>query len=1036
MQSALRQKENRAAINARQKIRGSPAQQKAIRQSRRNAGAQLAVIQRAKRVLESTKAHMSDKRAVARAHEAIEGVDRYSTSAIQSTRSRARGSTRSVRESIARSVGQRPTEGGVTVATQSQKAVVTKIGPANRGFVSAPVGKRLTRAESIKSEQQQAAKAQAAFTTTKQKIEAGRVAKAQVMAEARGNDIDIINANAQVITRMISPREQVEAISRGEVEPSFIGQFSAEKYYQSTLSGSTASLRPSQSYTNAVIRSSTTALLLLGAETVKGSDFIGPKKPKEKQDNGFLSSLYSTLRYSDPLDKADVKPQGLEWFLYGASRGLRPFYNIPLSVAEIAGQKTDMQPTLGSTVFEKGYKQTVGNIMRGNYLGALLYFTTSKYAVDAAEHLVKDPASVLELPAEAALWLTGGKAIQVGAQAFKKYSSLVYQSKKLLIDEKPTTILRSLTWKDKPLISLQEGKLVKGYKPELIPLEKIGGLGRSGYEGALGSGMEKEIFYSTRALTSQVQRKIIPQIAKERAESASRLLELTKEIKGDIGAFGKTPIKGLTQKQSDYLLSTVVKEQKAGTVELVHGSTALKPQIAAPIRKEAGSSLQLGDIDVVPKGKDIEKIGTGLIERFAKDFPLEKGQKLQMIKPFGKNKALILKDSDEERKIFEVVIRGTKDSESGLTTGSKILGYNIPEKASVKAKDIPVKLHTARFQQLTQGKQVLAYQIGSKTSLDIFTSSGRTKDIVRFYWKARSDAFITGGEKGKVIEKEAEHFRALYDIEFTNYKPEKVLLYSSRITSEPSSKLSGIIQTSPKTVTPSVKEESPPSSITSKIVKDKTFSNSRLTSSGIQPRVTDPVMSSWITSSKPSRLASSELSSKLIGSDIPSILSSSGRFSIKTPSIKTPSIKTKSPPSSMVLTPSKPPSIIKQPSIKTTSSKGSISKAPSRISPSTKLGSSRLTAKPAILITRLPPRPIIAGVIWRSRISKPKPRPRKYRKPFLGNVHIEEITGFRTKYTDLDVGKKVERLARKDVLSTRKRKNKSLFGKKKGGLLF
>ena len=113
---------------------------------------------------------------------------------------------------------------GFTLATKKQ------------GFTAAPVGKRLTRAESIKTESEQAAQAKAAFTETKQKIESQRTAKAQALAEAKASKTtaEIINENAQVITRMISPREQAEAISRGEVKSSFIGQFSAEKYYQST----------------------------------------------------------------------------------------------------------------------------------------------------------------------------------------------------------------------------------------------------------------------------------------------------------------------------------------------------------------------------------------------------------------------------------------------------------------------------------------------------------------------------------------------------------------------------------------------------------------------------------------------------------------------------------------------------------------------------------------------------------------------------------------------------------------------------------
>ena len=78
---------------------------------------------------------------------------------------------------------------------------------------------------------------------------------------------------------------------------------------------------------------------------------------------------------------------------------------------------------------------------------------------------------------------------------------------------------------------------------------------------------------------------------------------MTKGIKAETGAFGTNPIEGLTQKQSDYLLSFVAKQQKKGTIDAVHGSTALRPQISEGLRKEAGVHLQLGDVDVVVKPK-------------------------------------------------------------------------------------------------------------------------------------------------------------------------------------------------------------------------------------------------------------------------------------------------------------------------------------------------------------------------------------------------------------------------------------------------
>jgi len=53
------------------------------------------------------------------------------------------------------------------------------------GYTPTPTGKFAPRREAIKTEAQQAAQAQTAFTETKQKIEAGRAAKAQMYTEVR-----------------------------------------------------------------------------------------------------------------------------------------------------------------------------------------------------------------------------------------------------------------------------------------------------------------------------------------------------------------------------------------------------------------------------------------------------------------------------------------------------------------------------------------------------------------------------------------------------------------------------------------------------------------------------------------------------------------------------------------------------------------------------------------------------------------------------------------------------------------------------------
>ena len=172
----------------------------------------------------------------------------------------------------------------------------------------------------------------------------------------------------------------------------------------------------------------------------------------------------------------------------------------------------------------------------------------------------------------------------------------------------------------------------------------------------------------------------------------------------------------MTQKQSDYILSFVAKQQKKGTIDAVHGSTALRPQISEGLRKEAGVHLQLGDVDVVVKPKLTDaktlEVSNKLITDVEKGFPLEPGQKLVLKMPTDvtKHRSIMLTGSDTliaPKKIFEVV--NPKDKGYAGLSGNnpyKVLAEKLPRQ-TITFTDFPVKGKVMRYQTLTNVKQAI-----------------------------------------------------------------------------------------------------------------------------------------------------------------------------------------------------------------------------------------------------------------------------------------------------------------------------------------
>ena len=564
---------------------------------------------------------------------------------------------------------------------------------------------------------------------------------------------------------------------------------------------------------------------------------ISPEEHKELlQQDGKIkhketgNALIDTARYSDLVDSGAVAhphttPGLLDDLKYYTSTAIRPGYNVFLDVASLAGADTPTQPTaLSSLITDVSTGVQAGTSKNLQYEPTTYSIAGGVTAREGAlEHTTKyvsdDPLrTISELPMEFAMFRYGGKLISSTATTISKLSPITYQSSKIPMpitvsiggknvqNINQQTVWKGLTWKDSPLIGIQDGKIIRGYSPSLVA-DKLShipkdAMGRSGYELSLGTGVEKELFYSQKTLTELTKRDLIHTVDVERVEAWKKGVEMTKGIKAETGAFGTNPIEGLTQKQSDYLLSFVAKQQKKGTIDAVHGSTALRPQISEGLRKEAGVHLQLGDVDVVVKPKLTDaktlEVSNKLITDVEKGFPLEPGQKLVLKMPTDvtKHRSIMLTGSDTliaPKKIFEVV--NPKDKGYAGLSGInpyKVLAEKLPRQ-TITFTDFPVKGKVMRYQTLTNVKQAIALQPGMDAKFSFYPSSGRTKDIVRAYWSLRQEAIKVGGARGLAIQKHADEvIKPLYPkISFDDFKPGKSLISFSDEASSVSSKILG-----------------------------------------------------------------------------------------------------------------------------------------------------------------------------------------------------------------------------------------------------
>ena len=478
----------------------------------------------------------------------------------------------------------------------------------------------------------------------------------------------------------------------------------------------------------------------------------------------------NALRYADAVDSGEVpKPEGLQWLNYYASKGLKPIVDIPLSIDELVrGTDHKIQPTLADKIIgvpidlvTKGKTEThdpVGDYIRKDPLGA-----------------------AVQLPAEAALWVTGGKAVTLATKGVKAVTPVKYVAPKI----DGTVAYRGITIQNKPIIGIQNNRIVIGNKPANLPLDKIKLEGRSGGELALGFGGEKGLFYSQKTLQHMKDVGFLDDISIQRAQAAINVEKQTHSRGINfVGEVGKDPFKSVSSEQGDFLLRKTASLQTKGEIETVHGSIATRIQVDPKLRAMSGEVLKMGDLDVVPKltskqikrGATLEQRASTLIKEYADEFPLRKGETIKVTDKVGSNRELILnKPGGAKEKVFEIVMKKSDEAPIGLSKKdpTHILDYKIPFGKTVKATDYNITTKTLEYQGLTQTKTILAFQ-KNPTGISkavLYPARGREKDIVRRYWQARQSE-LNQRRAGRIFQaaktrQAAEKFKSLYpDVPF------------------------------------------------------------------------------------------------------------------------------------------------------------------------------------------------------------------------------------------------------------------------------
>jgi len=518
-------------------------------------------------------------------------------------------------------------------------------------------------------------------------------------------------------------------------------------------------------------------------------------KPTSSTPTNFLGELESSLRYADRVDLGDVpKPSDAAGLLqYYASTGLKPIADIAYAGKNlITGVEEPISPSLPNVIFEQGF-EVAKKIWETDDWTPTVENKAGKFIMD-------DPVrSAVQLPAEAALWVTGGKAISLAMKGAGKVATKFGITNPVArisggVTETGETVYRGIKIRQKPIIGIQRGKIVVGEpKPETPNLSAATLTDRNLGEVALGYGAERSLYYSPKALAKQKAEGFINPLSEKRSLAWSEVEAASQAVKGGeyVGTIDASAFTSSSTKQGEFLLKTSEQLGKR-LFDITHGSAAVRAAIEPSLKTQSGKALRMRDLDqqLLPPTKQEIKVASKLTkeeqtqgitkkqklealekqkaikivdEYYVKPFPLEKGQSvaIDIPKKATANIGLILtKATGEKEKIFEIVLSKSAEAvKKGKGDPKYILGYKIPFGKYNVAKDYKIKTTTLEYQGLSQTKTNLAYQTYSKTAgqakkgytttaefvkLDtpavakIGAGSGRdVKDPVRRYWEGR-----------------------------------------------------------------------------------------------------------------------------------------------------------------------------------------------------------------------------------------------------------------------------------------------------------
>ncbi len=909
---------------------------------------------------------------------------------------------------------------GFTLATKKQ------------GFKAAPVGKRLTRAESIKTEQQQATEAKAAFTETKQKIETQRVAKAKVFAEAKipKTKVERINENAQILTQQIKT-----PIGLGTTSDPYQGQ------------------QPDQTLVSPYLKSVPQPKSVVPI-TVEQQKIEQPKQEPVRYDypqkpEPLGAALESTLGTLDkwqsyqPRNLIELTGKTIVDPIIGLGKAAGTtsafFYNIGIQAgALIKGREPKTRlikspPTFLGNIAESG--------MKGEDMGPVALAYVKKYGFASTQGEI----------AEIGLGLRGiGSVVKLIPIRYQKFATpgIQYVSKGKVVDVKSLAL--GYGTKTKPIISKVGSVFTKGKPDKLITKVIITPETQKqllrGVKLAADSTKQEQTL-----LTSLETVKKIEGITSVSIERAGRVKNIINMIGSETAiqptkatTFGVKPFESITRSETPSLLKSIAAQQKRTLLDTrlspAEGSFGIMPYMGK-VGRAAGdfdfsvSKYSLGKKYAIRTASDIEPA-------LGRSFTASVSDQLKSAKVY-------VTERGKSAKVGEFLNPEEKDASGALQiiTGDTLFGKAIPKGTDITQGII----HYQPYRQLLKkGESLFSIQIsGGKAELTA-ASFREGKDVGDFINIAQRwvGPLTRSGKLEKAAELEAEilGLKKTYPMyENLIFKPDPIImkqeasilskLGSSQITKDV---ITGVGTTAkPKSLTrkeveakmetssvPLIKSASrSPISLGSSLGKSSTPTIGKSTLS-ILSGSSGPRKISYGVFKKPASVSSGSTGKSISSSIL-------GKASVTSSPKSAVSSITKSGVS-ISLDSSIP---FKSPGGPSVPRKSGGSPGPGRSfgsgggKPSISTRSSFGRGASSFLI---PQRKVVVpiGIFWKSRISEPKPRPVKPRVDFIGNVHIEKISGFRSRKTDIVYGtKRSKKLEEQDIRLTRKEKKLKKFVK-------